>query len=266
MKKEDLNDYFLGRKLYGDDFTLEEIKKWYKDEEEGYSGLVGKNYVYEFHALNILHGYRKIKKVPKFNRVLSLGGATGDELLPVIHKAEEIYIVEPSKKLRVKSLGKKKVKYVTPMAKGELKFKDNFFDLIACFGTLHHIPNVNYVFSELTRVLKKEGYFLLREPIVSMGDWRKSRKGLTKRERGIPLDILRKMVKENGFEIISEKKVLFPLLRRIDFKNYKGGNSEFWVKIDYLLGKFFGWNYRYHSTKFYHKLQPQSVFYVLRKK
>lgn len=264
--RDNLRDFFSGRKLYGDDFNIKQIKGWYKDEKEGYSGLNEiKNYVYRFHALNKIHGYNKIKNIKKFKRVLGFGSAFGDELLPVIDKIEEVYIVEPSKKLRAKDINGKKVTYINPKANGELKFKDNFFDLITCFGVLHHIPNVGFIIKEFSRVLKPGGILLLREPIVSMGDWRKPRKGLTKRERGIPLDILREIVKKNNFEITSERKVLFPITRRIHFGKFNTGNSKFWVKIDYLLSMFFSWNNRYHATKFIHKIRPQSVFYVLEK-
>ena len=263
---QNLKDYFSGKKLYGDDFNLNQIKKWYGDEKEGYSGLIEKDYVYEFHALNKIHGYRKLKKIPKFQRVLSFGGAKGDELLPIIEKIDDVYIIEPSKKLRVNSLKGKPVKYLTPNISGKLYFKGNSFDLITSFAVLHHIPNVSFVLSELARVLKPNGFLLLREPIVSMGDWTKPREGLTKRERGVPLKILREIIKKNNFEIVSERLVLFPLLRRIDFGNYIGGNSVFWVKVDSLLGHFFSWNNKYHATNFLHKIRPQSVFYVLRKK
>ena len=31
---EDMTLYFSGEKLYGDDFTLNQIEEWYKDEQE----------------------------------------------------------------------------------------------------------------------------------------------------------------------------------------------------------------------------------------
>ncbi|GIU68449.1 MAG: hypothetical protein KatS3mg093_336 [Candidatus Parcubacteria bacterium] len=266
--KTDLRDYFSGKKLYGDDFNLRQIKEWYKDEKEGYSNLIlNKPYKYEFHELNKIHGYNRLNKIKniKFDKILSFGGSKGDELLPIINKINEIYIIEPSKELRVKKIKGKQVRYISPKPSGKIPFKNNYFDLITCFGTLHHVPNVSYVFKELVRVLKKGGFLLIREPIVSMGDWRKPRSGLTKRERGIPLNILRKIVEQNNLKIISERLVLFPLLRRISFGNYKGGNSKFWVTIDYLLSKIFSWNRRYHATNFFHKIRPQSVFLVLRK-
>lgn len=266
MNSKNLKEYFSGKKLYGDDFNPNQIKEWFKDEKEGYSGLIkDKKQKYECHQINKIHGYDRLKRVKKFKRVLSFGGATGEELLPIIDRAEEIYIIEPSKKLRVKKIKGEPVKYITPKPDGKLKFKKDYFDLITCFGTLHHIPNVSSVFKELIRILKKDGYILIREPIVSMGDWRKPRKGLTKRERGIPENIFKRLIKEFGLRIVYKRKIMFPLLRRMNLGELRGGNSKVMVYLDDLLSRVFSWNNRYHSTRFYHKLRPQSIFYVLMK-
>lgn len=155
--------------------------------------------------------------------------------------------------------------YINPSIDGKLKIKSETFDLITCFGVLHHIPNVSLVFRELVRVLKKDDIILIREPIVSMGDWNYPRKGLTKRERGIPLNFFRKIIKENNLKIISEHKVLFPLTRRLNFGKGEISNSRFVIWLDYLLSKLFFWNNKYHSKTFFDKLRPQSIFYVLKK-
>ena len=255
-------EFLFGKKLYGNDFNLIEIKKWFKDEEEAYSKLDADYLIYGYHEINKIHGFNKIKR---FGNVLSFGGAKGDELIPIINKIDKITIIEPSKKLRVENLRGKEIKYISPVASGKLKLKSNSFNLITCFGTLHHIPNVSFVFSELARVLNKGGYFLLREPIVSMGDWTKSRKGLTKRERGIPEAVFEEIIKQNSLKIISKRKIMFPILRRLDYKNKKAGNNKLFVYIDYLISKLFCWNNKYHSTNLVHKLRPQSIFYVLKK-
>ena len=70
--------------------------------------------------------------------------------------------------------------YVKPVESGNLPFDDACFDLLTCFGVLHHIPNVSHVVGELARCLKPGGYALMREPVISMGDWRQPRAGLTR--------------------------------------------------------------------------------------
>ena len=126
----DNNKFLSGEKLYGDDFSIKEIKKWYEDEKEGYSKLT---YDYEdsygYSQINILHGFSKLNHVKKFEKALSLGGATGEELFPIINKINHVYIIEPSKKLRAYSLKNKPIHYLTPQINGKMKFKDNEFDL-----------------------------------------------------------------------------------------------------------------------------------------
>lgn len=46
-----------------------------------------------------------------------------------------------------------------------LKFKDNYFDLIVCNGVLHHL-DIKRAYPELTRVLKLDGKIICAEPLV----------------------------------------------------------------------------------------------------
>jgi len=63
----DENIYLKGEKLLGDDFTIDEIKAWYKDEKEGYANLGAKNktkYQYSWHGINKIHGFRYLGSSP----------------------------------------------------------------------------------------------------------------------------------------------------------------------------------------------------------
>ena len=264
-----LADYFLGKKLYGDDFTYEELKEWYKDEEEGYSSLVGslEDYSYPYHQLNIICGYSVVLRFKEqINSALLVGGFRGDEILPIIDKVKNVTILESSDRAYIDRLGHIQPTYIKSNISGRMSFPDESFDLITCFGVLHHIPNVSYVVKEMYRVASKEAFVLIREPIVSMGDWRKPRPNLTKRERGIPLNIFRGIIHKAGFKVVRETLIGFPVIDRIFKKiNRSPYSSRIGVYSDIIASRLFSWNYTYHTENLLRKLRPTGVFFVLKK-
>lgn len=268
MMSDDLLLAFRGEKLYGDDFSPAEIREWFDDEREAYANLGAKeraSYQYAYHALNTEHGFQHLPD-RRFERVLSLGGAYGDELLPVIRQVQDVVISDPSDAFGVSEIRGTPVRYTKPQMDGSIPFPDGEFDLLTCFGVLHHIPNVSAVVAELYRCLACGGYALVREPIVSMGDWRKPRRGLTMRERGIPIVILRKLLRAAGFTIVRETLCAFPLTYRLRwFLKEPVFNYRWVVKWDRLVSALFAWNLRYHATNLAQKLRPAAAFYVLTK-
>ena len=184
--KDDLSIFYSGIALYGDDFDIEQISEWYADEQEGYASLGAKsrvNYSYGYHNLNYQHGFKYIKN-KLFNNAIGFGSAYGDEFKQIANNITgSITILDPSDAFSdVKEVYGIPCNYIKPNVNGDMPFKDDKFDLVTCLGVLHHIPNVSHVMREAYRCLSPGGYMLLREPIVSMGDWRQPRKGLTKRE------------------------------------------------------------------------------------
>lgn len=147
-----------------------------------------------------------------------------------------------------------------------MPFDDSSFDLVSVLGVLHHIPNVSQVLGECSRVLACGGKMILREPIVSMGDWRKPRYGLTKRERGIPIDVLKEIITGKGFRIVSESLCGFPPLLRVSHAlGVSPFQNRFVTGLDAFLSNSFRWNLRYHAESFFQKIRPTSVFLVLTK-
>lgn len=268
MAENDMARFLTGECLYGDDMTYEEVQRWFAEEENGYANLGAEdrlNYAYEYHALNQIHGFRFLRPGP-LNRVMGFGSAYGDELLPIISRIGSLTIVDPSGAFKTESVADVPVEYVKPSIDGSLPFEKEEFDAITCFGVLHHIPNVSAVISEFARVLKPGGQLLLREPIVSMGDWRFPRRGLTRNERGIPLEILRKIVRSNEFAISHEFLSGFPVTERI-FKFIRPdiNNSKIYVLVDNFTCDLFGWNVNYHPKKLWNKFRPTSISMVVRK-
>lgn len=200
----DFQRYFRGEALIGDDYDEASIAAWYADEAEGYASLGPTNrnsYVYCYHALNQSLGFSNFRK-ERFEKVLGIGSAYGDEFLPIVERVRHITILDPSDKFFVTEVGGVPVDCVKPEVTGTMSFGDNSFDLVTCLGVLHHIPNVTYVMSEAARVLQPGGNILIREPVVNMGDWRKPRHGLTQRERGIPMSLMERAIKQAGLTIL----------------------------------------------------------------
>jgi SAM-dependent methyltransferase len=266
-----MNEYFTGEKLYGDDFTFLEIKDWFEKEKEGYFEL-GFNdkiaYEYNYNMINKIHGFDKIS-LNHFNNVLGFGSAFGHEFKPIIDKIANLKIIEPSNNLISSRIGNLIPVYFKPEINGKLPFEDNSFDLITCFGTLHHIPNVSFVISELVRVLKMDGHLLIREPIISMGDWRKNRRGLTANERGIPYSFFLKEFKKYPIKIISNEFCfsMTSFLQRLfgNFLKHPIYSYKYYVIFDKYISFLLKSNVKYFSTRFYHKICPQSIFFVIKK-
>lgn len=250
-----MNEFFAGKRLYGDDFSQEQIVKWFEEEAEGYANLGDKNldtYEYGYDTVNKLYGFRKIRQ-PIFKNVLGFGSAWGHESEPVIDGISELAIIEPSDTMRRDRIGEITPKYLKPSADGKLPFEDHMYDLVTCFGTLHHIPNVTFVVSELIHVLKPDGFLLLRESVISMGDWRKERNGLTKNERGIPVTFFDSAFEKHPVEIIAKQFcfTMTPFLQRVFGRFLKSPIHSYrgYVYLDKFLSLVFKSNLHYHARK-----------------
>ena len=262
--------YFKGKHLYGDDFSIEEISQWYNTESEAFANLYGINMndaqSYGYHHLNILYGFRYLKHKAFFHNTLGFGASWGYEFLPVIDKIKKLTIIESSLQTRSFKLGEKLFpEYQSPTVEGNIEFPDNTFDLITCFDTLHHIPNVSFVLKELFRVLQAGGYLLLREPVHSMGDWRNKRSGLTANERGIPDEYLLKIINQNGIEVV--KKHYYYCMTSFLKRIFKKINSDAWpyLYFDKFLSYLFAFNIHYHPVNKIQRISPTNIFYVLKK-
>lgn len=266
----DLKLYLDGEAIYGDDFGPSQIADWFEAEKEGYADLGSKDrgsYKYGYHALNRIHGYRALPKDSRFRHALGFGSAYGDELLPIIERTERVTIVDPSDHFAGSQLAGRPVEWVKPHPTGTLPFSDRAFDLITCFGVLHHVPNVSHVLNEFYRVLIPGGLVLVEEPIVSMGDWRRPRPGLTTHERGLPLGPLRDSIARSGLTTralhLTGFGPLVWLVRKLGWRT--AYNSELFTWGDWLLAESARRNYSYHSYRntIRERLRPTSMFAIL---
>jgi SAM-dependent methyltransferase len=262
--------YLSGRELYGDRFSQDEIDAWFEDEREGYADLgagAGDPGAYSYHALNEWHGFRNLPRGRTFRAALGIGSAYGNEVRPIADRVRSFTILEPSDALVAPQIGDLTPQYVKPHPSGVMPFDDGSFDLVLCFGTLHHIPNISAVLREVGRVVEPGGYALIREPIVSMGDWRYPRKpGVTKRERGIPLHLFRDAIRAAGFEIERSRLCVFPATSRLYRMTKRPPfNSRVVVVADRLACIATRPLYRYHPTARWQKIRPTSLYVVARR-
>jgi glycosyltransferase involved in cell wall biosynthesis/SAM-dependent methyltransferase len=258
------NPFLGGDLLYGEDLGDEEIARWVADEREACADLGLGERPAESYGRGRFDYFHGVSRLPdgRFKNVLGLGSAKGGEFLAIIDRIDELTIVEPSRKLRSIRLGGLQPRYVDPSSDATLPFPDASFDLVFCLSVLHHIPKVSAQVRELARVLSPGGHMLVFEPIVSLGDWTGLRKvGLTKRERGIPLLLLRSMLTDEGLVVKYESLCDFPTTRRLPH----GYDSAWSVRLDRLLSKATAWNYRYHPTSATQKIRPTGSFFVVTK-
>lgn len=265
--EESLADYYSGRKLFGDDFSIEEIREWYSMEENTCFEIYdeGRKRMPVNDRLHWQFGYRwALRGRSTLGKVLGLGSGNGEEFRPVRSYIEHLWIVESAEGYFKNDAT---TTYVKAQVDGTLSFPNDFFDTTVNVAVLHHIPNVSHVIGELFRVLKPGGICIIKEPLTTLGPWHKARKaGLAPCERGFPRDWLQRKLVESGFEGIKETIFEFPPLRHV---RDRGGvdtyNSRFWIALDQMMCKLTIWNYRYHRVNLFQKLAPSYAFLVLRK-
>lgn len=261
-------DTLLGRRLHGADLDEAGIEAWFADEQNGYAGLVGDGapvddadasggHAIRVHALPFL-GTRR------FACCLALGAADGREYAPFAGRVERFVAIEPGRRFWRETIAGAPADYRAPTIHGALDLDDKSCDLAASFGVLHHIPNVREVLAEVARVLAPGAPFLIREPITSLGDFRRPRPGLTRNERGIPHAMLDAMLAEAGFAIRAKRFVNFPGTRELPARL---GLASAWdnraiVRLDAALAAMTAWNARYWRPRLRDKLAPRSAYWI----
>ncbi len=263
----DINLFLSGKKLIGDDYDDERILKWHEEEKDAYLKLLKKDkYIYDYHALNKICGFDFVlRNIHSDIKACGFGSAYGHELHPIAELCSSITLIDSSASFHVNQESSR-IRYIQATPTGVIDIPDNYFDLITCFGVLHHIPNVSFMLSELYRCLAPNGFLLIREPTTSMGDWRKERKGVTKNERGIPRVIFSRIILDSGFTILKKNSCIFPpfssLYSKLENSVFRHKTSTI---IDIILCRIFSFNYSYHRTSLIKKFAPASEFYICSK-
>ena len=205
---------------------------------------------------------------PKSDRLLGLGVASGADIEKLAPVVDEFIAIEPDERWWRGSIGGRPTTWLKPTAQGTIARPDATVDLAVSVSALHHIPNVSYLNREITRTLKKGGILVIREPVVSMGDWRKPRRGLTKRERGIPPKVLLEVLKSSGLNILKVTPWDCPISLRIAraLRIWRPYDSSNIVAIDRICSLGLQWNMHYHAGNVFQRMAPSSLFIIAEKK
>ncbi len=262
-----------GTSLYGDNFPPEQIADWYAQEETGYLDLLTDhyqsadregNYDYEYDALNRFHAIKLIS-TRQFSCCVALGCAAGGDVAPLAPMVQRFIGIEPAEKWWRSEIGGKPARYLKPTIVGDIALDSNSADLATSFGVLHHIPNVSHVVGELARVLRPGGIFVVREPISWMGDWRRVRPGLTRNERGVPIEWFERTTSEKGFRLVRRRLCMFSgcsmVAKRLGLS--RPYTSMPVVALDWIVSEGLRWNLHYRRDTTMKKIAPGSAFWIL---
>ncbi|MBE9468405.1 MAG: methyltransferase domain-containing protein [Bacteroidetes bacterium] len=101
-----------------------------------------------------------------FSKVVELGCGTGKNTTYLLTKAKEVIGLDFSQEMLNKAKGKfvnKRVTFLKADLTREWKINNSYANLITCSLVLEHIKNLDFIFSEASKKLKKNGCFFISE-------------------------------------------------------------------------------------------------------
>lgn len=107
---------------------------------------------------------KKLLKGKHFKHAADIGGGYGRLCVFLEEYADKVTLAEPSQQQL--DIGKEFLKDHPEIDRlltqaDDLKFKDESLDLITMIRVMHHLPDPTAEFAEISRVLSKDGYFIL---------------------------------------------------------------------------------------------------------
>lgn len=145
---------------------------------------------------------------------------------------------------------KKRLKYIVNTDVSRLPFKDEVFDVVFCRGVLHHLLSLDTPLTEIERVLKKRGEFVLCEPIDNI--FNNFMKNRIKRKdlfssfhhgyslKNLISDINKRfdIVEIKNFGYIAYPLLAFPNITKIfDYFPFKTFFTYYFINMDKIISK-----------------------------
>jgi SAM-dependent methyltransferase len=175
---------------------------------KGKDGLTIAKLMNNRHSALTEWGLKKTEIKPNFT-VLDVGCGGGETLKKLAQKTPQgrIYgidhskdMVNFSKQVNEEAVTKEHV-VVVEGSVDEMKFSDDFFDLVTGIETYYFWPNLLEAFQEIKRVLKPKGKLVLISEMIKDGSFEIKNAKLIKQThvKLVRLKNLKKMLKEQGF-------------------------------------------------------------------
>jgi SAM-dependent methyltransferase len=175
---------------------------------KGKDGLTVAKLMNNRHSALTEWGLKKTGIKPNFI-VLDVGCGGGETLKKLAQKTPQgrIYgidhskdMVNFSKQVNEEAITKEHV-FVVEGSVDEMKFSDDFFDLVTGIETYYFWPNLLEAFQEIRRVLKPKGKLVLISEMIKDGSFEIKNAKLIKQThvKIVHLKKLQKMLKEQGF-------------------------------------------------------------------
>lgn len=176
-----------------------------------------------------------LDKIPKIGRVLEIGAGYGRLAPTYFFRSKKIILSDPSAKLlkiaRQNLKNHKGVKFIQSKLENlPRKIKPESVDLVLLVRVMHHLENPQQAFDVVNKLLKKRAYFVLEfankyhfkarciefirgnftYPLDIFPKDKRSKKSI--KEGVLPFynyhpDIIKEMLKNSGFKIISQRSV-----------------------------------------------------------
>lgn len=109
-----------------------------------------------------------LERIKEIKHIVEIGAGYGRLVDSYAFRAKKITIVDPSStllKIAKKDYKEKNINFVKLKAENvDSKFRKNSFDLAIIVRVLHHIEDVETIFENVQKILKKNGYFILEFP------------------------------------------------------------------------------------------------------
>lgn len=143
------------------DATIKTASEKYNDPNFDYTQYwIGREYENASEEIAI----RRLLKNRHFKNAIDIGGGYG-RLCPLLEEyASSVTLAEPSTKqltIAKRYLAKYKKIKLLKLDADKYNIADQTYDLITMVRVMHHIPDPDHEFSELSRVLKDNGYLVL---------------------------------------------------------------------------------------------------------